>query len=115
MATVLLDHQLIAEIKRIQEVTGRDVLSECVRQLERNLAGFAAAFSDCVARGDKSGAERAAHTLKGTCGQLGAEALGALFADIERDAKAGDYAEARRRFDGAAQLVAQSLEALKSA
>jgi HPt (histidine-containing phosphotransfer) domain-containing protein len=116
MATLLLDRELIAEIRRIEHATGRDdVLSGFVRKLESNLAGFGAAFSDYIARGDTTGAVRAAHTLKGTCSQLGAQALGDLFADIERSAKAGDYAEAKRKFDGAASLIAQSLEALKQA
>jgi HPt (histidine-containing phosphotransfer) domain-containing protein len=61
------------------------------------------------------GAARAAHTLKGSCSQLGARALGELFADIERWAKAGDYAEAQRTFDGSAALIADSLEALRQA
>jgi chemotaxis protein histidine kinase CheA len=116
MAALLLDRELIAEIRRIEHATGRDdVLSGFVRKLEGNLAGFGAAFCDCIARGDTTGAVRAAHTLKGTCHQLGAQALGDLFADIERSAKAGDYAEAKRKFEGGASLIAQSLEALKQA
>lgn len=115
-ATLLLDPERIDEIKHIERATGRDdVLSGIVRTLEGNLAGFGAAFSDCIARGDTTSAERAAHTLKGTCHQLGAQVLGDLFADIERCAKAGDYAEAKRRFDCGASLIAQSLEALKHA
>src|SRR5207244_13355962 len=94
MATLLLDRGLIDEIRRIERATGRDdVLSGFVRELERNLAGFGAALSDCIARGDAVASVRAAHTLKGVCQQLGAQALGDLFADIERSAKAGDYAE----------------------
>jgi HPt (histidine-containing phosphotransfer) domain-containing protein len=113
---LLLDRSLIDEIRRIEHGTGRDDLfSGFVLKLERSLAGFGAAFSDCVARGDTTGAERAAHTLKGACRQLGAPALGDLFADIERSAKAGDYAEAKRKFEGGADLIAQSLEALKRA
>jgi HPt (histidine-containing phosphotransfer) domain-containing protein len=116
MATLLLDRELIDEIRRIERATGRDnLLSGFVRELEGNLAGFDAAFSDCIARGDATGAVRAAHTLKGVCHQLGAQALGDVFADIERSAKAGDYAEAKRKFDGSAGLMAQSLEALKHA
>src|ERR671923_307490 len=99
-AAPLLDRQLIEEIRRIERATGRnDVLSGFVRKLEGNLAGFGASFSDYVARGDTTGAIRAAHTLKGTCKQLGALALGELFADIEHSAKAGDYAEAKRKFE----------------
>jgi len=113
---VLLDLDLVEEIKRIERATGRtDVLSGFVAKLEGSLAGFPAAFSDLVARGDAAGAVRAAHTLKGTCRQLGAMALGDLFAEIESSAKAGEYSEVRRKFDGGASLIAQSLEALKQA
>jgi HPt (histidine-containing phosphotransfer) domain-containing protein len=116
MAILLLDRELIDQIRRIEHASGRDdVLSGFVRKLESNVAGFGAAFSDYIARGDATGAVRAAHTLKGTCHQLGAQALGDLFADIERSAKAGDYAEAKRKFDGGASLIAESLEALKQA
>jgi hypothetical protein len=115
-APQLLDRKRIDEIRYIEHATGRnDVLTGVVRSLEGNLAGFGAAFSDYIARGDTTSAERAAHTLNGACHQLGAQALGNLFADIERSAKAGDYAEAKRRFDGGASLIAQSLEALKHA
>lgn len=114
--TQLLDLELVEEIKRIERATGRkDVLSGFVLKLEGNLASFPATFSDLTARGDASGAVRAAHTLKGTCRQLGAVALGDLFAEIESSAKAGDYAAARRQFDGGATLIAQSIEALKRA
>ena len=113
---MLLDLDLVEEIKRIERATGRtDVLSGFVAKLEGSLAGFPAAFSGLVARGDAAGAVRAAHTLKGTCRQLGAVALGDLFAEIESSAKAADYAEARRKFDGGAVLIAQSIEALKRA
>ena len=113
---MLIDHQLIEEIRRIEHATGRnDVLSGFVRKLEENIAGFGDAFAGYVARGDKTGAVRAAHTLKGTCLQLGAQALGDLFSDIEDSAKAGDYAEAKRKFDSAGGLIAESLEALKQA
>ena len=116
MGTLLLDRAIIAEIRLIEHATGRhDVLAGFVRKLESSLASFGAAFSECIARGDTTAAQRAAHTLKGTCLQLGAQALGDLFAEIERSAKAGDYAEAKRKFDGGAALIAQSLEALKQA
>jgi HPt (histidine-containing phosphotransfer) domain-containing protein len=115
-ADTLLDRQCIEEIRYIERATGRnDVLAGFVRTLERSLAGFREAFSDCIARGDAKGATRVAHTLKGTCRQLGAQALGDLFADIESRARTGDYAGAKRRFDGGAGLIVQSLQALKRA
>ena len=113
---MLLDLDLVEEIKRIERATGRnDVLSGFVAKLEANLAAYPAAFAELTARGDAAGAVRAAHTLKGTCRQLGAMALGDLFAEIESSAKAGEYAAARQKFDGGASLIAQSIAALKQA
>jgi HPt (histidine-containing phosphotransfer) domain-containing protein len=113
---VLIDPNAVEEIRRLERAMGRDdLLADFVRKLELSLGGFAADFSARVARGDGVGAMRAAHTLKGTCRQLGAAALGDLFAEIEADAKAGDYAGAARKYDEAAGLVAQSIEALKRA
>jgi HPt (histidine-containing phosphotransfer) domain-containing protein len=115
-AVALIDRRCIDEIRHIERATGRnDVLSGFVLMLERNVAGFPAAFRACLDRGDAAGAARAAHTLKGACRQLGAQALGDLFAEIESSAQAGDYAGAQRRFDGGAALVAQSIEALRNA
>jgi HPt (histidine-containing phosphotransfer) domain-containing protein len=112
----LLDLGLVAEIRRIEQATGRtDVLSGFVRRLEGHIAAFPDEFSRCLSRGDFGAAVRAAHTLKGTCHQLGAVALGRLFADIESTAKAGDYVAARQQYDGGAALIAQSLDALKKA
>lgn len=116
MASPLLDPKLIAEIRLVERTTGQsNVLSGLVRKLETHLAEFPGAFAACVARGDAPGAVRAAHTMQGSCRQLGAGALGDLFAAIEASAKAGDYAEAQRRLEGGAELIAQSLEALKRA
>ena len=112
----LLRPEHIEEIRRLERALGKtDVFANFVRTLERNLGAFGAAFAEHVARGDATGAVRAAHTLKGTCSQLGAQALSELFADIEHKAKAGDYGAAQRQFDGGASLILQSLEALKRA
>jgi HPt (histidine-containing phosphotransfer) domain-containing protein len=116
MTTVILNRTLIADIRRIEQVSGRDgVFATFVRNLEASLAGFGATFAACIARGDATGAMLAAHSLKGSCSQLGAQALGDLFAEIERFAKAGDYTEAQRTFERSAGLIADSLQALKQA
>ena len=115
-STVILDQSLVAEIRRIEQASGRDgIFSSCVAKLEANLGEFRAALAACAARGDALGAVRAAHTLKGSCRQLGAQALGDLFADIERWVKEGDYAQAERVFDGGASLISDSIAALKRA
>jgi two-component system sensor histidine kinase/response regulator len=116
MTTLLLDSDLIAEIKRVGHATGRhDLHAAFVRKLEESLADFPATFSRHLAHGDSAAAVRVAHTLKGSCRQIGAHALGDLFCEIERSAKAGDYDAAQRIFESAADLIAQSLDALKQA
>jgi len=114
--SLILDRNLVADIRRIEQATGRNgIFAGCVQKLEENLAEFGPAFAACVSKGDSGGAARAAHTLKGASRQLGAQALGDLFADIERSAKAGDYEQAQRTFEGGAELIADSIEALRSA
>lgn len=116
MASVLLDPEFVAEIRRIEQATGRGgIFAGCVSKLEVSLGEFGAEFAACVKSGDTAGAARAAHTLKGSYRQLGAQALGELFADIERLAKTGDYAQAQRCFEEGAPLVADSIAALKRA
>lgn len=116
MTTSLIDADLVAGIRLIEQATGRrDVLSGFVHKLESSIDGFAAAFSECIARGDAAAAARAAHTLKGSCHQLGARALDELFASIEQATKLGDYAGAKQTFQDAGALIARSLEALKHA
>jgi len=116
MVAVLIDPQLIEEIRQVERATGRsDLLSGFVAKLEESVIAFPATFTESLARGDEKGAVRAAHTLKGTCRQLGALALGDLFGEIESAAKAGDFAGARRKFDQGAEVIARSLEALKRA
>jgi two-component system sensor histidine kinase/response regulator len=116
MTTLLLDRDLIAEIKRVGHATGRhDLHAVFVGKLEESLADFPATFSRHLAHGDTAAAVRLAHTLKGSCRQIGAYALGDLFAGIERDAKAGDFDAAKCRFEDSGELIAQSLEALKQA
>jgi HPt (histidine-containing phosphotransfer) domain-containing protein len=112
----LVDPEFIEQIRQIEQASGRnDVLSGFIRMLEDDVAGFERAFSAQLERKDAAGAARVAHTLKGTCRQLGAQALGELFADIEACAKSGDYAAAKERFAAGARLIAQSLDALKRA
>ena len=116
MAADLLDAELVAGIRMIEKATGRnDVLSGLIGRLEATIAEFPGTFSDHITRGDAAGAARAAHTLKGSCHQLGAQALGELFAEIERSAKAGDYTGAKQKFEDAGTLIARSLEALRHA
>ncbi len=114
--TPLLDQSLVEEIRQVERATGKaGLFAGFVAKLEGDLAGFGPAYTAAVARGDSAEAVRTAHRLKGACRQLGAAALGNLFADIETSAKAGDHDAAQRKFRDGAGLISRSLDALKRA
>src|SRR5260221_605418 len=59
MATPLINHELVAQIRMIETSTGRgDVFAGFIRRLEDNLADFAKKFAECIARGDTMAVER---------------------------------------------------------
>src|SRR5215831_2968842 len=93
----LLDQSLVDEIRQVERATGKHGLFVgFVQKLEEDLTTFARS----IGASDASAAAKAAHKLKGACRQLGVAALGDLFAQVEAAAKAGDQAEALRRFAG---------------
>lgn len=112
---VILDHEFIDEIRLVERATGRTVLPGLVSRLEERLSGFGVQFAECLARGDAKAAADAAHSLTGACRQIGARGLGDLFAAIQNSVKAGQHAEAKRKLEAGASLIAQSIEALKRA
>jgi HPt (histidine-containing phosphotransfer) domain-containing protein len=114
--TPLLDQSLVEEIRQVERATGKTGLfAGFVSKLEGDLTAFEATFAAAVGRGDGAEAVRVAHRLKGACRQLGAAALGNLFADIESTAKAGDHDGAQRKFRDGAGLISRSLDALRRA
>ena len=115
-STPLLDPSLVEEIKQVERMTGKQGLfAGFVRKLEEDVAAFGTVFASAVAQGDSTAAARAAHKLKGASRQLGAAALGDLFAEIEHLAKAGNPVEGQGKFEAASELISQSLDALRRA
>ena len=114
--TPLLDQSLVEEIRQVERATGKTGLfAGFVAKLEADLAAFGPDFTAAIGRGDAASAMRLAHKLKGACRQLGAAALGNLFADIEASTKAGDHDAAQRKFRDGTGLISRSLDALKRA
>ena len=58
-----------------------------------NHGNFAGSFRQALAAGDRSTAERQAHTLRGIAGTLGAETLQDLAASLESCIRKGESAE----------------------
>jgi signal transduction histidine kinase/CheY-like chemotaxis protein/HPt (histidine-containing phosphotransfer) domain-containing protein len=111
-APVLLNRERFEEIKMLTDEAGPDVFSALVRGLEKDMNAFDAGLNGWTAQQDANGMSRAAHSLKGSSQSLGAQALGDLFANIEKVARAGDIAEARRIYAAGRNISADSLIAL---
>jgi signal transduction histidine kinase/DNA-binding response OmpR family regulator/HPt (histidine-containing phosphotransfer) domain-containing protein len=110
--SVLLDRERFEEIKMLTDEAGPDVFSGLVRGLEKDLNAFDAGVDGWIAQRDANGMSRAAHSLKGSSRSLGAQALGDLFAEIEKTAKTGDITEAHRIYTAGRKTGPDSILAL---
>ena len=121
-AAGLIDPDRIADILVLSQEAGEDVYGPMLAQLERNIDAFRVLL-EC--HGDPDGEPGtepgaaaillAAHSLKGSSLTLGGRALGDMFAQCERLAIAGDFAQARHLVARNAALVQASLTALAEA
>lgn len=66
-----------------------DIVTEVIALFLRDAPARLAEIRDAVARGDLAAAGRAAHTLKGSAGHLGAKTLTLLAARFDEKARAG--------------------------
>ena len=83
----LLDHEVIDELSAAIGTDGtRTVLELFMVENRAYLDGIAAAAADAPDRAKRAEARRFAHTLKSGAGQIGAAALSAAAAEVERAA-----------------------------
>ena len=89
MGSLVIDREAITKLRQVQREDEPDVVTEVVglflSDATRRLVGLRAA----VTAGDPSALERAAHTLKGSSGHLGARGMQALCGAIEEQARRG--------------------------
>jgi HPt (histidine-containing phosphotransfer) domain-containing protein len=111
-AAQLLDRERYEEIRMLTDEAGPDVFGGLVRGLEKDLNAFDAGLAGWLAQKDAVTLTRAAHTLKGSSHSLGAQAMGNLFAEVEKRAKAGDIEGAGRVYTEGRKTAADSIAAL---
>ncbi|HTE14097.1 MAG TPA: Hpt domain-containing protein, partial [Burkholderiales bacterium] len=111
----LLDRERYEEIRMLTNEAGPNVFSGLVSRLEKDLNAFDAALVGWMAQQDATGFARAAHSLKGSSLSLGAQALGNLFADVEKLAKAGNLEDAGRKYSQGKDIGVASIAALNHA
>lgn len=115
VAPALLDDARAREIRDLLHDSGDDVYRSMVDNLEADLTRFTAHTVMLRDTNQTPDAEtiRAAHSLKGASRSLGVRALGDVFEQLEKFAKAGDAAELARQHEASQALAAQSLAALR--
>lgn len=84
-----------------------------IAYLESDLAKFGMLLPGAGTTESIRDIQSAAHLLKGTCLNIGAQALGALFAALERDAKEGKSTALNQRYAEGRVLEARSVHALR--
>jgi HPt (histidine-containing phosphotransfer) domain-containing protein len=86
--------KVIQELRSIDPPSAREFLAEIVDLFVKEGRGHLDRLRESIAEKDVATAARAAHTLKGSAGNLGAEFLSRLCARMQDLSKAGDWAAA---------------------
>jgi HPt (histidine-containing phosphotransfer) domain-containing protein len=112
-----IDPQVMAELRALQTGGSPTFLGELIdiflRELAQHLSRLRMAFD---AR-DAAVLERVAHTMKGSCGNLGARDLSTVCAELQGVAKMGDWPHAEAlviRIERDAVVVESELRAEQS-
>ncbi|MBI1381820.1 MAG: hypothetical protein GC161_12120 [Planctomycetaceae bacterium] len=100
----VLDPQVIASLRELDEPGEPGLLEELVDIFLSDAPTRVAALEEALAAGDGAQLERVAHSLKSSCGNLGAKTLAELCRQIEANGRQG-------RLEGIASLVARSRQA----
>ena len=106
-----IDLAMLRRLRTGPTPLGTDIVTEVIAIFRVDAPVKLAALRDAAARGDLPGAARAAHTLKGSAGHLGAKALAAVCARFEEKVKAAAAFDA----DVAMRAIADELERVLAA
>lgn len=90
-----VDLEVIASLRELQDPDEPDFVTELVDVLLSDAPERLAALDAAIAAGDARTVNRTAHSMKSSCGNLGARAMSSLLADIERKGAEGDVEAAR--------------------
>jgi PAS domain S-box-containing protein len=103
----VLDLNVINGLRELREPGQPDPLAELIGVFLRDVRPRLGRIEDALAQQDGTTAAGAAHTLKGSAGNLGARKLALLCGRIEKHAKAGELAEAATLLEAAKSEFAE--------
>ena len=95
-AATVLDPTVIAGLMELREPGQPDPVQELVGLFLRDSVIRLEKIDSSIAAQDASAVISAAHSLKGSASNLGARRLAALSANLEKQAKAGDWSEMKK-------------------
>jgi HPt (histidine-containing phosphotransfer) domain-containing protein len=109
----LIDDERVEEMVDLICGGKHAALARWIDHLETDVAKFEVLMSGANTVGELREIQGAAHSIKGTCLNIGATVLGSLYAKLEQDAKEGATAALKDNFAAARVVVVQSMQALR--
>lgn len=107
-----LDRATLAKLKSLADTTGNDLLKEVAKVFISSTDEYLGALRSACERKETKALKSVAHSLKGSCGSVGAKRLAALCKDLEKAAQseACDHAhELLERIDQEYDIVKAAL------
>ena len=89
-----INPKVIGDLRALQSAGSPGFLAELIDLFLKEAAVHVAKLRESLASKDARAFERSAHTLKGSCGNLGAQAMSRLCADLQTVGHAADWARA---------------------
>ncbi|HLF93003.1 MAG TPA: Hpt domain-containing protein [Planctomycetota bacterium] len=112
-----IDPKVIEELRALQMGGSQTFLAELIDIFLKEQVQHLERLRKAVEARDSSQVERVAHTMKGSCGNLGAKELSRVCAELQEVTRAGDWAQVAEfvaRIEREAAVVEIELQAEKS-
>jgi len=112
--TLHLDEQALARLRELDPDGRHGVVGRVLRAFESSLVRQLAQLIEARDRGDFAAIGALAHTLKSSSASVGAPALSALCADIERAVRAGETVDLGPQVENLLSEGEAALEAVRA-
>ena len=100
-----------ATLENLRELGGAEMLSELTQMFSDDTRSALATLREAAKSGDASSVERAAHTLKGSSGSMGATRMAKISAELQDAGASGDLSRA----PGLLELLEDEFERVRPA
>jgi HPt (histidine-containing phosphotransfer) domain-containing protein len=110
----ILDGDVIASLRELNEADGPDLLVELVQLFLADTPRRIAEVDSALARGDHAALERAAHALKSSSANLGASGLSKIFRELESAGRNHDLVQAASLVRESQQEYGRVCDALRA-